>query len=67
MEEFSDYVGLSRQTVSRYFNDPNSVRRQTREAIEKAHPDAGWRLADSRDGAPGVRRFVEWYRAFYEV
>ena len=30
-----------------------------REAIEKAHPDAGWRLADSKDGAPGVRRFVE--------
>ena len=35
--------------------DPVAVR----EAIEKAHPDAGWRLADSRDGAPGVRRFVE--------
>jgi len=29
------------------------------EALEKQFPDAGWRLADSRDGAPGVRRFVE--------
>lgn len=29
------------------------------ESLEKQFPDAGWRLADSRDGAPGVRRFVE--------
>ena len=29
------------------------------EAIETAFPDAGWRVADRRDGAPGVRRFVE--------
>ncbi len=43
MEEFSDYVGLSRPTVSRYFNDPNSVRRQTREAIEKAIKESGFR------------------------
>ncbi len=28
-------------------------------AIEEAFPDAGWRVADRRDGAPGVRRFVE--------
>ncbi len=27
--------------------------------LEEAFPDAGWRLADRRDGAPGVRRFVE--------
>lgn len=43
MEEFSDYVGLSRPTVSRYFNDPNSVRRQTRETIEKAIKESGFR------------------------
>lgn len=28
-------------------------------ALEARFPDAGWRLADRRDGAPGVRRFVE--------
>lgn len=32
---------------------------QVTEAIEEAFPDAGWRIADRRDGAPGVRRFVE--------
>ncbi|TGQ70856.1 LacI family transcriptional regulator [Mesorhizobium sp. M00.F.Ca.ET.186.01.1.1] len=36
MEDFSDFVGLSRTTVSKYFNDPNSVRRNTRSAIEAA-------------------------------
>ncbi len=35
--------------------DPAAVRAQ----IEERFPDAGWRLADRRDGAPGVRRFVE--------
>ncbi|TIT10210.1 MAG: LacI family transcriptional regulator, partial [Mesorhizobium sp.] len=33
MEDFSDFVGLSRTTVSKYFNDPNSVRKNTRSAI----------------------------------
>lgn len=28
-------------------------------ALKERFPDAGWRLADRRDGAPGVRRFVE--------
>lgn len=42
MEEFSDYVGLSRPTVSRYFNDPKSVRRKTREAIEAALRESGF-------------------------
>jgi putative ABC transport system permease protein len=28
-------------------------------ALEKRFPDAGWRLADRRDGAPGIRRFVD--------
>lgn len=27
--------------------------------LEARFPEAGWRLADRRDGAPGVRRFVE--------
>ena len=36
MEDFSDFVGLSRTTVSKYFNDPNSVRKNTRSAIEAA-------------------------------
>lgn len=36
MEEFATLSGVSRPTVSKYFNDPNSVRRSTRERIEKA-------------------------------
>lgn len=34
MEEFSRAIGLSRPTVSRYFNDPTSVRLSTRSLIE---------------------------------
>ena len=36
MEEFSAASGISRATVSKYFNDPDSVRPSTRERIEKA-------------------------------
>ena len=36
MEEFSAATGISRATVSKYFNDPDSVRPTTRERIEKA-------------------------------
>lgn len=36
MEEFSLASGISRPTVSRYFNDPTSVRKSTREKIEQA-------------------------------
>ncbi|MFQ8433329.1 LacI family DNA-binding transcriptional regulator [Amaricoccus sp. W119] len=36
MEEFSAASGISRPTVSRYFNDPDSVRKSTREKIEAA-------------------------------
>jgi LacI family repressor for deo operon, udp, cdd, tsx, nupC, and nupG len=36
MEEFSLASGISRPTVSRYFNDPTSVRTSTREKIEQA-------------------------------
>ncbi len=36
MEEFAAVCGVSRPTVSKYFNDPASVRRSTRERIEKA-------------------------------
>lgn len=36
MEEFSAVSGISRPTVSKYFNDPNSVRRTTRDRIELA-------------------------------
>ncbi len=35
MEGFADAIGLSRPTVSRYFNDPQAVRRSTRTIIEK--------------------------------
>lgn len=36
MEEFSAASGISRPTVSKYFNDPTSVRPSTRERIEHA-------------------------------
>ncbi|AZO70308.1 MAG: LacI family DNA-binding transcriptional regulator [Mesorhizobium sp.] len=36
MEDFSAFVGLSRTTVSKYFNDPDSVRQNTRSVIEAA-------------------------------
>lgn len=36
MEEFSAASGISRPTVSRYFQDPESVRKSTREKIERA-------------------------------
>lgn len=35
MAEFAKAIGLSRQTVSHYFNDAHSVRRTTREIIEQ--------------------------------
>lgn len=35
MEEFARLSGISRPTVSKYFNDPSSVRASTRERIEK--------------------------------
>lgn len=36
MEEFAAVSGISRPTVSKYFNDPNSVRASTRQKIEEA-------------------------------
>lgn len=36
MEEFAAASGISRPTVSKYFNDPESVRRSTRAKIEEA-------------------------------
>ena len=36
MEEFASLSGISRPTVSKYFNDPESVRPKTREKIEEA-------------------------------
>lgn len=43
MEDFSEFVGLSRPTVSKYFNDPNSVRAKTRNLIEAALKESGFR------------------------
>lgn len=43
MEDFSELVGLSRPTVSKYFNDPSSVRKKTRDAIEEALKKSGFR------------------------
>lgn len=36
MEEFASLSGLSRPTISKYFNDPASVRKTTRDRIEAA-------------------------------
>lgn len=36
MEEFASVSGISRPTLSKYFNDPQSVRETTRRKIEKA-------------------------------
>jgi DNA-binding LacI/PurR family transcriptional regulator len=43
MQEFAELSGLSRPTVSKYFNDPNSVRSSTRERIEEALARYGFR------------------------
>ncbi|PZM14561.1 LacI family DNA-binding transcriptional regulator [Rhizobium tubonense] len=43
MEDFSELVGLSRPTVSKYFNDPTSVRKKTRDTIEIALKKSGFR------------------------
>jgi DNA-binding LacI/PurR family transcriptional regulator len=43
MEEFAQAVGLSRPTVSKYFNDPASVRPKTRSRIEAALKQTGFR------------------------
>lgn len=43
MEDFAEFVGLSRPTVSKYFNDPKSVRGKTRERIESAVKQSGFR------------------------
>ncbi|WP_204115053.1 LacI family DNA-binding transcriptional regulator [Shimia biformata] len=43
MEEFAAFSGISRPTVSKYFNDPKSVRRTTREKIEKALEECDYR------------------------
>ena len=36
MDEFASLSGISRPTISKYFNDPNSVRPSTRDRIELA-------------------------------
>jgi len=43
MEDFSTFVGLSRPTVSKYFNDPQSVRGKTKDLIEAAIKESGFR------------------------
>lgn len=43
MREFSSVTGLSRPTVSKYFNDPDSVRPSTRARIEAALAEYDYR------------------------
>jgi DNA-binding LacI/PurR family transcriptional regulator len=43
MEEFSVASGISRPTVSKYFNDPGSVRKSTRAKIEQALAELDYR------------------------
>ena len=43
MEEFAAMSGVSRPTVSKYFNDPASVRASTRAKIEQALEQCDYR------------------------
>lgn len=43
MEEFASAVGLSRPTVSKYFQDPGSVRAKVRQRIEVGLDETGFR------------------------
>lgn len=43
MEDFASVSGISRPTVSKYFNDPDSVRKTTRERIESALEEYDYR------------------------
>jgi len=43
MEEFAEAIGLSRPTVSKYFQDPGSVRPKVRERIEAGLSETGFR------------------------
>ncbi|WP_136636694.1 LacI family DNA-binding transcriptional regulator [Pseudooceanicola onchidii] len=43
MEEFAALSGISRPTVSKYFNDPESVRPSTREKIERTLEQCDYR------------------------
>lgn len=43
MEEFATVSGISRPTVSKYFNDPDSVRKSTRARIEAAIEEHDYR------------------------
>lgn len=43
MEEFAAASGISRPTISKYFNDPESVRVSTRERIERALQEHDYR------------------------
>ncbi|NNE81816.1 MAG: LacI family DNA-binding transcriptional regulator [Silicimonas sp.] len=43
MEEFAEVSGISRPTVSKYFNDPDSVRKSTRGKIEAALEEYDYR------------------------
>lgn len=43
MEEFAALSGISRPTISKYFNDPDSVRQSTRDRIEVALKEYDYR------------------------
>jgi DNA-binding LacI/PurR family transcriptional regulator len=43
MEDFASVSGISRPTISKYFNDPSSVRTSTRARIEAALEQYGYR------------------------
>jgi len=48
MEEFAAVSGISRPTVSKYFNDPKSVRQSTRDRIEEA-------IEPARTSSPSIK------------
>ena len=59
MEEFAAAVGVSRPTVSKYFNDPLSVRRTTRTRIEQALEEANGHVGKAAE-ILGISRATLW-------
>ena len=55
MEEFAAVSGISRPTVSKYFQDPGSVRKSTREKIEALLPHLDEMMSDGLVTLESVR------------
>ncbi len=56
MEEFAAATGLSRPTVSKYFDNPDNVKPSTRARIEKALKDYDYRPTSSQPASTANSR-----------